>query len=157
MYNLSKWVSKFGNWPVFCCFLLFSSCKNLCDSCMWKDVDFRTALRNKSHNFYAKSQTGKLEVKLTEIFLLFTPLSHTCMLNEPSPLWKVKNLCCMTLAVTARFPRALLLDYHCLVLRQCSLTGWPPAATLGQPGLTQTLHYCCSQETTASVYQSLHG
>lgn len=84
------------------------------------------------------------------IFLLFTHPSHTQTLNEPSPLWKVKNLCCTALTVTARFPRARLHDCHCLVLRQSLLAGWPPAATLGQPGLPQPLHYCCSQEQAAS-------
>lgn len=89
------------------------------------------------------------------IFLFCTPPSHTCTLSEPSPLWKEKNLCCMTLTATAGFPEALLHGCHCLVLRQCSLTGQPPAAMLGHPGTHTAFHY--AQEPTAPAYQYLHG
>lgn len=44
-------------------------------------------------------------------FLLSTLPSHTRTVNEPSSLWKVTNLCCMTLTVTAGLPRALFLTW----------------------------------------------
>lgn len=57
-------------------------------------------------------------------FLLFTHPSHTQAPNEPSPLWKVKNLC--STALTVRFP---LEPFYKTVTALC----WGSASWQGGP------------------------
>lgn len=67
MYNLCNCVGKAGTWQILGCFLLLSGCEvplmiHACGS-----LALRTLLKNKPHISNAKSQTGILQVKLTEV------------------------------------------------------------------------------------------
>lgn len=124
---------------------------------MW-DLGSQNCPKKQTPNFYPKSQTEMLQVKLTKVSVFYpsTTCTHTrltfpSMESEKSLLYDIVllhlpgSLEPFFMAVTPFCPKP------------CSHTGWAPAATLDQPAPMQPPCHHWSQEPAASAYPDTHG
>lgn len=149
MYNLYSCIGKVGTWQIFYCFLLLSGCKVPLGIQVCGSLALRTVLKNNPHICLQSPRLRCYRSNLQKFSAVYPAIAYTYSLDEHFPLWRVKNLCHVTL-------------YYC----SCQVPHspfpwlsppWGPSSAPRQGGLLQpclaSQHPCSHLATTTSESQ----